>query len=226
MNEERQVMKIDEQFNEILNNFAQINPSIVFKPGNVVSTLKPTKSVMARATVNSEFDKTFAVYSLNQFLQVISLFEDPEIDILDNHMSIRQGTERAKYIFCDPELIATPPDKAPILPSDDVVFSLTNDALTRIRKFANTILSPEIAVSGDGENIYMETLDTKNSSANTYRYKVGTTTSNFKLVFLSENLNILARDYAVTISSKGLAHFAAADVEYWIAVEANSTFGD
>lgn len=219
-------MKIDEQLTEILNNFSQINPSIVFKPGNVVSTLKPSKSVMARATINSQFEKTFAVYSLSQFLQVLSLFENPEIDVLDNHMRIKQGTEFARYTFCEPSLIATPPDTEVVLKSIDIEFDIGNDAFLRIRKFAATMGSPEIAVTGDGESIFIEALNTQNSSDNTYRYRVGETTSKFRMIFLFENLNMLPRDYHVQIWAKGLAYFKAKDVEYWVAVEDNSTFGE
>lgn len=225
-------MQIDEQLNEVLNNFSQINASIVFKPGNVVSTIKPSKAVMAKAKVTNAFDSTFAVYNLSQLLQLLSLYENPEMDILDTHMLIRQGTEVTRFTFCDPELVATPPDDAgleklaSIAAEGEIKFTLSNDALTRLRKFAATMGSPEIAVTGDGENIYIEALNTKNSADNTYRAKVGETSDKFRMVFLCENLVFLPRDYEVQIAARGLAYFKTDDVEYWVAAESNSQFGE
>ena len=216
-------MQFDEKMNEVLTNFSQINSSIVFKPGNVVSTIKPSKAVFAMATVSNQFDKTFAIYNLNQLLALLSLCESPEIDILDNHMLIRQGSETVRYTFCDPDLVITPPEKKLTLPSVDVEFSLPNATLSRVRKFAQTMSSPQIAVTGDGETIYMEALNTDNSADNVYRIKVGKTTNKFRMVFMQENLDFLPRDYNVQISAKGLAYFEASDVEYWVAVEQNTS---
>lgn len=217
-------MKIDEQLTEVLNNFAQINPSIVFKPGSEVSTMKPTKSVMGKAKVNNQFDSTFAVYSLSMFLQVISQFESPSITVLDSKMRIKDLEREVDYTFCDPKLIVTAPDKGIKLPTVDVEFNLSNEAFTQLRKFAAILGSPEVAVVGDGESMYITALNTKNSSDNQFRRRIGETKHSFRLVFLVENLTLLPRDYHVRISSKGLSHFEATDVEYWVAVEANSTF--
>jgi hypothetical protein len=219
-------MKIDEQLNEVLNNFAQINPSIVFKPGTEVSTLKVTKSVMGKAKVKNGFDNTFAVYSLSQFLQVLSQFKNPEITVLDTKMQIQEGDVQVDYTFCDPKLIMTPPEKDIILPSVDVEFDLPNDSFEQIRKFAAILDSPEIAVVGDGEGMYVSALNVKNSADNVFRRRIGSTSHVFRLVFLVENLTLLPRDYHVKISAKGISHFSATDVEYWVAIESSSTFED
>lgn len=216
-------MQLDEHLNEVLNNFSQINPSIQFKPGNIVSTLKPSGAVLAKATVNEQFTSTFAVYNLAQLLQILSQCENPEITVLDNHMLIKVGDDVTRFNFCDPNLIATPPEKELTLPSVDIEFTLSNEGLSRLKKFAAILGSTEIACEGDGKNIYLVACNVKNSAENTFRTKVGETSKNFRLVFMHENILFLPRDYIVEISKQGLAKFKADDVEYWVAAEENGS---
>lgn len=217
-------MKFDDHLTEILNNFATINSSIEFKPGNIVATMKPTKAVVGKAKTNVEFDSSFAIYSLSQLLGLLSLFEGPELDILDKHLSIKDGHREASFVFCDPSLIVTAPEKELKMPSVDLETKVTKTDFKQLMKAAATIGSPEVAIMGDGRNIYIGALNTKNSADNTYRVKLGETDKTFRMVFLVENLILLERDYDIQISSRGLAHFAADDVEYWIAVETSSSF--
>ena len=219
-------MKFNEHLSEILNNFAQINPSIEFKAGNVISTLKPSGAILAIAQVDEGFDSSFAVYSLIQLLQILSQYDDPNITILEKKMLIGQGSgnEVATVNFCDPNLIATPPKKDITLPSVDVEFELSNDNLVRLKKMAAILGSTEINCEGDGQDILLVACNIKNSAENTFRMKIGTTTHKFRFVFLHENYTFLPRDYSVQISKAGLAHFKATDVEYWVAAEEIGTF--
>lgn len=212
-------MKLDEQLDEVLNNFAQINPGIQFKPGNVVSTIKPSGAVLAKATVNEQFDSTFTVYDLHQLLAVLSQCENPDVTIMDNHMMIKVGSDMIRFNLCDPDLIATPPQKNINFPSIDVSFTLTNETLARLKKFAAIMGSKQIACEGDGTNVYLVALDIQNSAANTFKTKVGKTDKTFRLVFMYENFVFLPREYEVEMSKAGLAHLKSNDVEYWVAAE-------
>ena len=44
-------MKISTNTVNVLKNFAKINPSIVVQEGNVLKTISPSKTIMARANV-------------------------------------------------------------------------------------------------------------------------------------------------------------------------------
>ena len=50
----------------VLKNFAQINPSIVFKPGKKLTTISPQKSIMATAEITDDFPSEGAVYDLGR----------------------------------------------------------------------------------------------------------------------------------------------------------------
>ena len=73
-------MKFDNRTVQVLRNFSTINPSLVFKRGSTISTISPGKAVIAVANVQPEFPQDFAIYDLGNFLNVISLFEDPTLD--------------------------------------------------------------------------------------------------------------------------------------------------
>jgi hypothetical protein len=47
-------MKISKELIEVLKNYAVINPSILFKPGNIVSTISPLKTILAIAKIDNE----------------------------------------------------------------------------------------------------------------------------------------------------------------------------
>ena len=75
----------------VLKNFAQINPSIVFKPGKKLTTISPQKSIMASATISDEFPSEGAIYDLSRFLGVVSMFESPAYTFNETHMDIRDN---------------------------------------------------------------------------------------------------------------------------------------
>ena len=85
-------MKISEQTIEILKNFATVNPSIAFKAGNKIRTVSEQKNILAVATVAETFPKDFAIYELNQFLGLASLFEDGEFDFGEKSVTLNDGS--------------------------------------------------------------------------------------------------------------------------------------
>lgn len=209
---------------QILRNFSTINESLIFKPGTQLKTISQSKTVLARATIDTEIDATFGIYDLGQFLSAISLFDEPVLTPGKSAMTISKGSEKINYIYSEMSLMLSPPEKEIQLPSIDVEFELKNDVLVRVQKALGIIGAPEIAVTGDGDKVYIEALNTKDNSKSNYRVEVGETYKTFRFIFLAENIKLLPGDYNVTISSKGLSHFKSSDVEYWVAVEDRSTY--
>ena len=82
----------------------------------------------------------------------------------------------------------------------------------------------EVAISGTGESIYLETVNTKNPSSDTFKVKVGSTTAKFKVIIKDNNLKLISDSYKVKISKKGLAELQGKTVTYWVATEASSVF--
>lgn len=217
-------MKIDTDTVNVLKNFSKINPSIVIQEGNVLKTISPTKTIMAKAKVKTEFANRFAIYNLDRFISIVSTFTDPDFKFGEKSVDISDNNKKTHYVYADETTVTKAPDREINLPSVDVTFKLTNSDLKDVEKAAGILALPEIAVVGDGKTISLQAVDTKNPTGDVYSITIGETDKAFKAIFKAENIKIIPGDYDVSISSRGISHFVHEDVEYFIAVESNSTF--
>jgi hypothetical protein len=222
-------MKLNANTLAVLRNFSGINPSIVVKPGKVLSTIAPSKTIYARATVESEFDRRFAIYDLSRFISAITLFEEPELTFGESSVRIHDSTSKSiQYKYASEDVIKyTPPDKDIKLPSVDVSFALSDKTFREITKAASVLGLTTISVVGNGTTVTLQAEEIKSGSSesDSFSVNVGETDKTFKAVFKSENLmKLISGDYRVDISSKGISHFVGQNIEYFVAVEANSKF--
>jgi hypothetical protein len=217
-------MKIDTDTVNVLKNFSKINPSIVVQEGNTLKTISPTKTIMAKAKVKTDFGQRFAIYNLDRFISIVSTFTDPDFKFGDKSVNIYDRNKKINYTYADESTVLKAPEKDINLPSVDVVFTLTNENLRDVEKAAGILGLPEIAVVGDGENLMLQATDSKNPSGDVFSITVGETDKVFRAIFKTENIKIIPGTYEVSISSKGISHFSGDDVEYYIAVESSSTF--
>ena len=161
-------MRISTNTLNVLKNFAKINPSIVIAEGNVLKTISPSKTIMAKATVETSFDKRFAIYNLDRFISTMSLFSDPDLVFGDKSVNIMSGGKKSLYTYADESTVTKAPEKEIKLPSVDVTFALTNDNLKDVEKAAGVLALPEIAVVGDGTTVSLQAIDSKNPSGDIY----------------------------------------------------------
>ena len=105
---------------------------------------------MAEANLNEEFPSDFALYDLNQFLNVNnSLFRNPELDFTNNgYVVISEGKSKQTFFFADPNVIVTPPDKDITLPTEDVCFELSTEQLDKLLKAAAVNQLPDFSAIG------------------------------------------------------------------------------
>ena len=221
-------MKLSESTLSLLKNFSTINQSILFKKGTRLRTISVMKNILAEATIAEEFPKDFGIYDLNQYLNGLSLHNDPELDFeADNYVVIREGRSRSKYFFADPSVIITPPDKTLTLPDESVAFELSTDQLDKLLKAAAIYQLPDLSVEGANGVVKVLVRDKKNETSNDYSVVVGETESIFSFNFKVENIKILPGNYEVVCSQKNLSRFTSKnqDLVYYIALEPDSTFG-
>jgi len=221
-------MKLSENTLTILKNFAGINQSILVKKGNKLRTISIAKNILSEAEILEEFPRDFAIYDLNQFLNGLSLHQDPNLDFSgETHITIRDGKRRVKYFYADPNVIVSPPEKQIKLPSKDVCFQLENGVTERLVKAASIYQLPDISVIGEAGVIRLVVRDKKNNTSNEYSILVGETDNVFTFNFKVENLNkIIYGAYDVVLSQKLLSQFTNTkyNLSYWIAMEPDSTF--
>ena len=218
-------MKLSNETLTILKNFANINSGIFFKQGKKLSTVSPSKTILAEVELTDDFPQDFGIYDLNKFLSVLSLYKDnAELEFDSVNVTIGSGRTKTKYRMTDKTMIVAPPDKQLSLPSEDVVFTLTQDDLDWLIKTANVLQSPNVAVESDGDVVKLVMFDASNDSADisSIDLDVQPQGKRYKLVFKTENLKMIPGSYDVKISSKGISNFKneKANLQYWIATEA------
>lgn len=220
-------MKLTEKTLNILKNFSNINSSILVKEGNKLRTWSINKVILGEATISEEFEKEFAIYDLNQFLNGLSLHSDPDLDFSsDKYLTIREGKRRVRYFFADPATIVSPPDKDLQLASKDVCFQLEAATLEKLLKAAAVYQVPDLSAVGENGVIKLVVHDKKNETSHQFAVVVGETDKEFTFNFKVENIKILPGNYDVVLSAQKLAEFTCTnfDLKYFIALEMDSTF--
>ena len=218
-------MKLSDQTIEVLQNFATINQSLLFKQGDKLRTVSPQKTVLAEVTVPDTFDTEFGIYDLSQFLSAMTLIDEAELNLGETSMNINNGNgEDITYRYADPSMIVTPPEKSLSLPDTGASFTLSDTILSKVLNAARVLGLPEIFVAGDGTNITISAGDSRNSSMNNYSQNITTSNSEFEYVFKVDNMKMMMLEYNVEISTKGISKFSTSDgkVTYYIATESRS----
>lgn len=219
-------MKLSKATLEILRNFAGINPNILIKKGNKLSTLAVAKNIMAEVEVDEKFDKELGIFNMPELLGVIQMMGEPEIKLEDKFMILSEGKTKLRYVYADPSIL-TYPQKDIKMPSEDIEFDMTSGQLLQIQKAAAALGVQDIAVVGDGEKIVIQVLDKKNEGSNQYTIDLNTKTAkDFTVYFKIENFKHISDDYAVAISSKNISRFVGQSVKvtYYVAVEQDSVW--
>ena len=221
-------MKLSDNALAILKNFAGINNSILVKEGNKLRTISVAKNILAEAEIKEEFPRDFAIYDLNQFLNGLTLHQDPDLDFQqESYLSIKEGKRRVKYFFADPNVIVAPPEKEIQLPTQDVCFQMDSVTLEKLVKAAAVYQLPDLSAIGEAGVIKLVVRDKKNDTSNEYAIVVGETDKEFSFNFKVENIKIIPGAYDVIVSSKLLSQFTNTqhNLKYYIALEPDSTFG-
>ncbi len=224
------VMKLSDSTMTLLKNFSNINQSLLFKQGQSLRTISVMKNILAEATIEEELPQDFGIYDLNQFLNGMSLHNDPELDFgkSDSYVVIREGKSRSKYFFADPNVIITPPDKTLTLPTEDVAFVLNTQNLDRLLKAAAVYQLPDLSAVGSNGVVKLLVRDKKNDTSNDFSIIVGETDKTFEFNFKVENIKLIPGSYEVIVSKSGLSKFMSRDrdLTYFIALEPDVEFSD
>lgn len=219
-------MRFTKETLSILKNFAGINGNIALKQGSVLTTISPHRNVVASVTVTEVFPEDFYIYDLSQFLGVLSLFTDPDIEFTSTVATIKEGKNAIKYHAADKSVLLLPPDKAIKFPGADVEFELSAEQLVAIQKTSSVLSAPDLSIVGNGETISLRVLDLKNSSTNNYEVEIGETDQEFCANITISNLKMINQTYKVELSSKKISKWTAVngDMTVYVALDTTSAF--
>jgi|TARA_A100001011_G_scaffold282972_1_gene293198 hypothetical protein len=217
-------MKLSDKTVGILKNFSTINQNILIKEGSKLRTMSTMKNILAEADVSEAFPADFGIYDLNEFLGVLTLAKDADLNF-DNQafLTANSGPTKIKYMYSDPSILTVPPETFNA-PETDVDFSMPQDILASVLKASAVMQLPDITIVSNGNpGVEVTATDLKNTSSNNYTQVLDIDRQPFECRFKAENLKMITGDYVVNVStSAGVSHWAGTDVSYWIAMEAKT----
>ena len=232
-------MKLSNETVEVLKNFSTINQNLVIKSGKGkdcqnIYTMSALKNIMASAVVSDVFPVDLAIYDLNEFLAVLSCYEDPELEFSEKFVMIygEDGAE-FKYWFSDESVVSTP-KKLITMPSVEISFKFKTSILSHVQKTAAVIGAPDMALrSKNATSGLIEVTDRKNDNAHNFAVPIDVKIKSgedikYAFWFKVENLKLLTGTYDVDVSSKKISYFKndSFPMEYFIALEPASSYNE
>jgi len=219
-------MKVSSDTLQVLKNFASINTNIVFKPGDIISTISSAKNIFARAQIKEQIPNQFAVYDLNSLLAMISLVNDQDVDFGDKSLQISSPAGMFEYFYSNPEVVTAAPD-GEIQHNEVYKFKLTAEDVQMLMKAAAITGAPTISITCHNQNVTMSVGDRKNKSSNTFSRDLGSAFDEFDIFIAVENLKVIPDAYDVSVAKTQKAKFLhfrheSKDLQYWIAAEPGS----
>lgn len=224
-------MELTEKTLTVLKNYATINPNVVLKSGNVIKTISEAKNVLSTAEVDVDFPKEVGIYDLGEFLSVLSLVDSPRLTFEENNFLVSDGSGRTriKYFYSDIDML-TVPTKDIKMPDCEVSFLLDRDTLSRVKRASSVLGHTEMSLSVVEDVLRLSVIDLNDKTSNVYSIDVEGEYKdpNFNFVFNISNLKVVEGDYRVDISSKLISHFVneTNGIQYWVALEKTSTYGE
>ena len=209
---------------EVLGNFVQINPSIIVCAGSEIRSISNLEHILAKYKCTEVFPTEFAIYDLSEFLNVVSLFENPILEFdNDQYVTIRSGSKYSKYYFSNPEItLKRAPNTDVKFPGADIQFALAESDVKGIRKASNILDLEDINIASDNTDIRVSLIDTEDETNNTYEQVFqGDSTGDFSVNIKMENLVVLPGDYTLSICAKGMSEWRDnnRDLVYYIGLE-------
>jgi hypothetical protein len=219
-------MKVSKTTIDVLKNFATINSNLVINPGKKFATMGVSKDVFAEYESDDEFEKKIAIFNLPELLGVVGSFKEPEIDLSDKFLEVKEGKQKVKYIFAD-ESVLTVPTKSITFPTPDVTFDLTADQLDIIKRMSGILGVEDLSFIGNGKKVVARVHDVKNKTSNNFDVELGDTKDKFNVHLRIERVSKLyGGDYVVDFSNKGISRFTHQGIKLvvYVALEADSSY--
>ena len=166
-------MELTENVQQVLKNFAGINPNIVIDQGNTIKTVSEGRNVLGKATLDVEFPSKIGIYDLNEFLSVLGLVDQPKLTFEESHVNVGDSTGRSKirYFFTDPEHLTTA-NKDIVMPECEVIFNMGNDTLNKIKRASSALGHSDMSIRANNGSISLTVFDAGNPTSNTFTIDV------------------------------------------------------
>ena len=204
-------MKISKETINILKSFSQINDSIIFDEPRYLKTKSPgSSSIIGIAEIEEEIPEA-AIYSLNNLIASISLFEE-EIDykFTKDYLYLNGDKTKIKFRLSNPDHVQMNLKKvADYKKYDDFQcsFTLSKNELINIKKASKIIDANVLKFESDGKVCKISLINSEMDLSNTYEVEIEEVTGSGSARLFVDNLDIIYGDYDVKISTDKVVKF-------------------
>ena len=221
-------MNISENTMQILKNYGSINPNFIARKGNTIMTVSEAKNILSSCNIEEQFEQDMGIYDLNEFLNVLSLVDQPKLDMEEKWCTVKDATGRSKvkYFFTDTDMLTAPTEKmienASNMTDFALSFTLDNDTLSKVKRAAGALSHSSMKIEWIDNSVQLTVFDTENPTSNTFTIEVpGQGQEQGSWVININNLKIVPGDYEVKVSNKNISNFEHKEkpIQYWIALE-------
>lgn len=224
-------MKLTPEVITTLKNFCSINTNLVVKAGNRIRTKSIAGQLLGE--VNFEdvtFPVDFAIYDLNEFIGVLSMFSEPELVFEEGLLTIKQGKLSVKYRYGDVETFkVVPPQNELKQPPCEINFSIEQSEFANLIRAASIMKLEEIAIVSDGEKVVAKAYDANNPLSNDFSIDLDLEADvPYTMIMAVDNLKLIPGDYDVSITSKKVAFFKnkKMSLSYVVMMNGTSVYGE
>jgi hypothetical protein len=199
----------------------QVNPRILVKPGNHLSSVSASGKVIAHIRVPDEFPREFALYDLSKFLAAISMHDAPDIEFGDKSLTIGSGTgATVMWYSVAPNIRGVPDEKKirGIAPLSE--FLLPGETLAAIMGAARALHLEQVRLVADGATIRAVVANVGDRGSDSYSAHVAETTAKFSLVFGVDPFGLVTGDHVVRVIGNGHVIMFAPDDSYFVVLAA------
>jgi hypothetical protein len=230
-------MKFSDRTIALLHNYSTINSNIVFRPGRKLRTMTETKNIFAETTIEEDIPTVFGLYDLPEFLGVMRLIDDPDLEITDSKIVIQNADSRIEYFCSDPHDLTEPPlEKSITLPSTDIELTLAATTLNKLREAQKVLKHKTLRVMpSDAEGkVKLAVVDPSatNQTTNSFAIDVDGSFNNDALAtqlltWQFDHLKMVTGDYTLRVSAPSnsviLSEFTNLndDLTYFVALDKN-----
>jgi hypothetical protein len=217
---------------DIISNFSAINPSLHFKPGNLLKTITDHQDIIAEASIVETIPQEFAVGELSRLLGALSLFKNPRVEFFDTMLTIYEETRKLNFVYADMEAVTAYPENTLTLPPVITSFKLFEKDFTALNKAANFLKVPTISLRANDGKVNVEGINPENPTGDSYTCQVGTSEKEFNVFINADKfLKLIPGEYQIDITygpikgvDVGIGVFTTQDVKYFIATEDTSVY--
>jgi len=190
-------MKFSEPQMDILGLFMNINPSIMFKPGQKVSTISNNRNILGSCVFKDiEFERKAPIYDLGNMMKTIKVLSrntssTPDVNFDEKFVDISLARSRMKYYYAEERMITVPPEKINSLGEPAITTEIFNEQLFQIFSAAASYQLPDLCFQGKNGILYAIVTDKRNSTANTLEIELGETDREFCFCMKIENMAVV-----------------------------------